>query len=430
MYTVHGMKQLESIRYSTSWTYSRVTRRQTSQSTHIYHRYPCRFIPQLARRLIRNYSEPGDLVVDPFAGCGTTLLEGMLLGRRALGIDINPLCEIICRAKTTPIEPRLLESRIESLRFRVLSKVSDKARLKDSIKQILSSRNEDCIGFWFPKRNIEELSVLLYSIYEERDIEIRKLFKCAFSHILKNSSLWSSQSVKPFRILSKAPRPAIFLYQDHLETVSRRNRALWHRMEKTGTPPADRARFVLGDYSVLGEHSKEASMVLTSPPYNFAYDYVEVHKLSFFWLFPNLDFTKLRRKLVGRKISPSEGNLESRLGQSIVDKLPETQGARTKSYFLDLQNLVAQCYEATKDGGHLCFVIGNSRSAGVEVNNTGVLIELMESNGVRVTKVIKRSIPSAGKALPTTRDHLTGSFTTNGQALSFPSEFIVIAKRP
>lgn len=353
----------------------------------------------------------------------------MLLGRRALGVDINPLADIICKAKTTPIEPSYLKARVESLHQKVSSKISDKGRLSEATKQILGSRDEEKIRYWFPRENIEELSALLYSIYEERNTEVRRLFKVAFSHILKNASLWSSQSVKAFRIPSKKPRPATVIFQEHLETIFRRNRALWHRTLKLRLPLSERARFILGDFGSLNEYAKEASLVLTSPPYNFAYDYVELHELSFFWLFPNLDFTGLRRKLVGRKINPKTGTLNSPLGQSIINELPGTPANRTMSYFLDLQSLVDKCYSATKDGGYICYVIGNSRSAGIEVNNAGVLIELLKSNGTRLTKVIKRSIPITGKALPTVRDHVTGSFTNKAGALSFPSEYIVVAQK-
>jgi DNA modification methylase len=47
-------------------------------------------IPELARRAIEHYSEPGDLVVDPMCGVGTTLVEAIHIGRRALGVELEP----------------------------------------------------------------------------------------------------------------------------------------------------------------------------------------------------------------------------------------------------------------------------------------------------------------------------------------------------
>ncbi|MEM1964369.1 MAG: DNA methyltransferase, partial [Candidatus Caldarchaeum sp.] len=99
-----------------SWAFAELTQKQTGYVTHSYHRYPAKFIPQLAARLISEYSAHGDLVVDPFMGSGTTLVEAKLLGRPSLGTDINPVAHLIARAKTTAIEPERLACAIGQLR--------------------------------------------------------------------------------------------------------------------------------------------------------------------------------------------------------------------------------------------------------------------------------------------------------------------------
>ena len=68
--------------------------------THSFYRYPVRFSPVFVRSVIEAFSDPGDWVIDPFAGGGTTLVEAMALGRNALGIDISSLSAFICEAKT------------------------------------------------------------------------------------------------------------------------------------------------------------------------------------------------------------------------------------------------------------------------------------------------------------------------------------------
>lgn len=91
-----------------SWSFKDATRTETSYLTHSYHRYPAKFIPQLASRVIKENSHAGDLVCDPFMGSGTTLVEAIVNGRRAYGTDINPVAVLIARAKTSPIDPSLL----------------------------------------------------------------------------------------------------------------------------------------------------------------------------------------------------------------------------------------------------------------------------------------------------------------------------------
>lgn len=68
--------------------------------THNFYRYPARFSPVFVRSVIEAYSDPGDWVVDPFVGGGTTLVEAMALGRNSLGIDISSLATFVCRVKT------------------------------------------------------------------------------------------------------------------------------------------------------------------------------------------------------------------------------------------------------------------------------------------------------------------------------------------
>lgn len=68
--------------------------------THNFYRYPARFSPAFVRAVIQAFSEPGDWVMDPFAGGGTTLVEAMAAGRNAIGVDISALAAFVCEAKT------------------------------------------------------------------------------------------------------------------------------------------------------------------------------------------------------------------------------------------------------------------------------------------------------------------------------------------
>jgi hypothetical protein len=74
--------------------------------THAFYRYPARFSPQFARAAIAEYTEPGDLVFDPFMGGGTTLVEAKVAGRRSIGSDISELAVFVSKVKTTPLNSR------------------------------------------------------------------------------------------------------------------------------------------------------------------------------------------------------------------------------------------------------------------------------------------------------------------------------------
>lgn len=71
--------------------------------THNIYRYPARFSPEFVRAALESFTEPGDLVLDPFMGGGTSAVEALVGGRRFLGFDLNPLSVLLTRAKTTPL---------------------------------------------------------------------------------------------------------------------------------------------------------------------------------------------------------------------------------------------------------------------------------------------------------------------------------------
>lgn len=76
-------------------------RSTVSGATHKFYRYPARFSPQFARAVIEAFSEPGDIVLDPFIGGGTTAVEALRAGRRCIGTDINELALFVSKVKTT-----------------------------------------------------------------------------------------------------------------------------------------------------------------------------------------------------------------------------------------------------------------------------------------------------------------------------------------
>jgi hypothetical protein len=75
--------------------------RAVAGASHKFYRYPARFSPQFAKAAITAFTEPGDLVLDPFIGGGTTAVEAMISGRKCVGTDINELALFVSKVKTT-----------------------------------------------------------------------------------------------------------------------------------------------------------------------------------------------------------------------------------------------------------------------------------------------------------------------------------------
>ncbi len=69
--------------------------------THGFYKYPARFSPAFAKATIETFTKPGQLILDPYVGGGTTLVEARALGREAIGVDISPLAEFVAKVKCT-----------------------------------------------------------------------------------------------------------------------------------------------------------------------------------------------------------------------------------------------------------------------------------------------------------------------------------------
>src|SRR5216684_2213558 len=78
--------------------------------THNFYRYPARFSPDFVRAVIREFTNVGDFVYDPFMGGGTSLVEAMSMGRNSAGSDISSLATFISEVKTTVYTERQLQA--------------------------------------------------------------------------------------------------------------------------------------------------------------------------------------------------------------------------------------------------------------------------------------------------------------------------------
>jgi DNA methylase len=74
--------------------------------THAFYRYPATSSPEIVRELLLRHTRIDDLILDPFMGGGTTVVEALANGRRIVGGDLNSLAVFVTRAKTTPLTER------------------------------------------------------------------------------------------------------------------------------------------------------------------------------------------------------------------------------------------------------------------------------------------------------------------------------------
>ena len=400
-----------------SWSFSDCTRKDTAYITHGYRRYPAKFIPQLARRLIKEYTNIGDIVVDPFMGSGTTVVEAIMSERLGVGVDINPVAYLISKAKTTPIKFDKLEAEFDSLILNI-----------EKTKKSKIPQNER-IDYWFPKEIKEKLAIIFSNINEIKNQEIKIFFLCGFSNILKNCSIWLQKSNKPTRDYEKVLPEPLDIFKRQIKFMLKRNAEFYAKI-----PVNNNSIVKCQDARKLPVDDGQASLIVTSPPYVTSYEYADLHQLTALWLEYTDNLAEFRKKFIGTAHHHKKHlKIDSELGQICVAKLKEKDNKKSEEvamYFGEMRECFIEMHRVLKIGGKACIVIGDTSFCGVEVLSAEIFAEQMQNIGFEIYNIIKREIPS--KNLPSTRDPKTGQFTSSAnhnKIYAYPVEYIIVMEK-
>ncbi len=366
----------------------------TKTYTHGFHSYPAMMIPQVARRLIVEYSSEGDTLLDPFCGSGSVLVEAKLNKRYSWGIDLNPLAILIARVKTTPVDPKLLTRKLWDILEGLNTLWPEEAQPPDFFN----------IHFWFKERVIFELAKLRTVINQVKANEIREFFQVAFSEVVRLSSNSRSSEFKLYRY----PRERL---QNHEPDPIRlfRDKAMANiaGMEKYYREIHDScwARPILGNSMKFSEIPKDSvDIVVTSPPYGDSRTtvaYGQFSRLSSQWL--GLEGCEVvdKKSLGGIPVKTLQNLLPSKTLNESIQVISEADEHRAKdvlSFYIDLNKALIEIDKVVKRGGVLCFVMGNRSVKGIRLPTDLVLVELLTDLGCVHLLTIVRNIPS--KAMP------------------------------
>jgi len=407
-----------------SWSFSDKTRKDTAYITHGYHRYPAKFIPQIVSRLAEKYTKEGDLIVDPFGGCGTTLVESKVMGRPSVGVDINPVAVLITKAKITPIDPQKIEKTFAILKAK-LDTYSKDTKVK--------APEHERIDYWFKPEEKRKLAFIFSEISKLKDQDIRDFFYCGFSNILKNCSIWLQKSNKPTRDLNKKPSDPIPTFYKQIKMMMRGN-ARFYELSKEKKHLEIPSQVYCTDARTIPAKDNSVSLIVTSPPYVTSYEYADLHQLTALWLEYTKDLSDFRKRFIGTSYhNKKDLILNSELAEEIRNELlkkDKKTAEEVSTYFSEMNQVFTEMKRMLKKGGKTCIVIGNTSLKGVEILNAEVFVEQLQNLGLKIADIIKREIPS--KNLPSVRDGKTGKFariSDKNKVSAYPTEYILIMEK-
>ena len=166
----------------------------TSYASHDFHSFPAKFPPQLPEKFILGLTDPGDLILDPMMGSGTTILEAILRERRAVGFDIDPLARLITTVKTTPLEPEDVHQKGQDIIENATKDVQNcSKRIEQALAVKWDSSTQKFVDYWFARETQIELQALAEQIQQVENGAIRAFFELAFSVFQFRGNLTNSK---------------------------------------------------------------------------------------------------------------------------------------------------------------------------------------------------------------------------------------------
>lgn len=309
-----------------AWT-SQGTNRQLAYATHGMLRFFGKFPPTISSYLIQNYTDEGDLVVDPMSGSGTSGVESALLNRNCELRDVNPLMLMLARVKTTPLKSKLILDTLEKIKSNYIPIKCD-------------PEDEGLVGLrnplhWFNQETLNSLLGIKKLILEIEDVKLREFFLISFLGIVRRVSRATTQQGRLFLDVETAESDALpFFYKKVVDNA----KAL------SSLPKISASLNIeVGNLTTGINVPHPPKLIILHPPYFNSYKYSSVNSLELFWL--GIDHANVRKSEVREffKVGKAENYVK---------------------FVEDMSKGLRNAYEALAPGGTIGFMMGDTAIKG------------------------------------------------------------------
>jgi DNA modification methylase len=372
----------------------------SSYASHDIHAFGAKFPPQLPRAFIHGLTAPGDVVLDPMMGSGTTIVEALLEGRRGIGLDIDPLALRVSQAKTIPMS-------VDDLRdigLKVVSHAQDLLANNsiERLRQKFDSRTKAFIDYWFYPNTQRELAALVLAMQTVEVSLVRRFLELTFSSMIVTKSGGVSRArdlahSRPHLDKEKNPKNALEQFSLRLQ----KNLKSMAHLDTKGATAAP----LPGDARSMPLRDEVIDLIVTSPPYANAIDYMRAHKFPLVWLGESVvDLTQLRARYIGseRIDSAQDTELPDKI-EGIIWQLAERDRKKSsilRKYFTEMQAVLAEMYRVLRKDSPAIVVVGPSIMRGIDVPTHHCLAEIAQETGFSVIGMVQRSLDRNKRMMP------------------------------
>lgn len=416
----------------------------TKYLTHGLHVYPARMIPQIARRLLRRYAKPGDLVFDPFCGSGTVLVEARLYGMNSIGIDINPLACLLAEVKSNPIDPKVLRDYWRKLKERI-GKDIGMLRLGMLDVEIPKFYGVN-MKYWFKPLTMKELTIIRNYLREIEEDSIRRFFEVPFSSTVREVSgvrkgeyklyrmpedKWKHFLPDTFKIFTKFVENAINRMEEYYKVC---NKEVFSKVFMADARKMFTNSFPEKANSLLEE--KPPKIIVTSPPYGDSKTtvaYGQFSRLPSLWLNFEKGFNIRTIMSIDELSLGGSPRLLRKLNLTtliqtieLIERNDRERARDVLAFFADLYTCLEKMYKALDKGGYCCIVIANRTVRRVHIPTHIIIAEMgVEIGFENKITIIPRNIPTKRLPWENAPENIPG---LKGKTMS--KENIIIMRKP
>ena len=418
--------------------------------THNLYSYPAKFIPHVPYYVVSKFlKKENSVVMDPFAGSSSTAIEALHLGHNSICIDINPLTNFLTEVKTQRITFNLSQQTSMKLDG-FLGANDDKTKktknktidLKIFIKEM--RKNDDSfypkwknIDHWYPEEFKYILSKIwgyIYSIDDKYPRDFMNLLKLSALYVSRYLSYGARDVPKLFRSKRRIaqveelckkveinPNLPYDIFRKTLLKYLSQMKQLTKILEKKNITPKyeyeitsnnirsnainTRKIVCLGDTDVLSYnfpvHEEFIDLIITSPPYIYAQEYIRSTKLDLYWmnLVDDARVRELTKNELGTKKDTDIELIKTKLGNinsfnSTAENLEKNERKKygkvgkytqqTDNYFYDMYLIIEKLNSYIKQNGTFGLFIGNPTVLGYQVPCHEIFYEIFLDLGLNI----------------------------------------------
>lgn len=367
------------------------------------HPFPARMAPGIALEALGASKNPLR-VLDPMAGSGTVLAVARAKGHHAIGVDLDPLAVLLAGVWTRTVDPEAVNDKAAEVLDRAYSEF-DSMTTGQAYPAGSDRPTRKFIRYWFDDYARRQLTALSTVIGLVHDDWMRDILWCGFSRLIITKSSGASLAMdlshsRPHKVFSRAPVKPFSKFLSAVRTV------VSNCPRRNGAPVGPVSVVKRGDARRLDIASGSIDLVLTSPPYLNAIDYMRCSKFSLVWMGYNVDrLREIRGDSVGAEAS-CEAAMETLWVSALINqlglakKLSSHDRGLLARYVLDMGGALAEVSRVLKAGGRAVYVVGDSTVRGTFIRNSAIVAAVAQRNGLTVESRHSRTLPANRRYMP------------------------------